>query len=82
MKDCVWVISREGGQMQCHLSVAAAMVELCASRPFNKYVTTKSSGALNSWPVTVHMQEIAYFSGKTTYSNRKYDIIDPNKWLI
>ena len=27
-------------------------------------------------------QKITYFTRKTTYSNRKFDIIDPNKWLI
>ena len=26
--------------------------------------------------------KIAYFMRKTTYSNRKFDIIDGNKWLI
>ena len=26
--------------------------------------------------------KIAYFIRKTTYSNRKFDIIDPNKYLF
>ena len=29
-----------------------------------------------------HEQKITYFSRRTTYSNRKIDIIDNNKWLI
>ena len=28
------------------------------------------------------MQKIPYFTRETTYSNRKFDIIDPNRWLI
>ena len=28
------------------------------------------------------MEKTTYFIRKTTYSNRKFDIIDGNKWLI
>ena len=32
------------------------------------------------WALVPHpRQKIAYFTRKTTYSNRKFDIIDPNK---
>ena len=33
-------------------------------------------------PDWCHRRKIAYFIGKTTYSNMKFDIIDPNKLLI
>ena len=32
-------------------------------------------------PIVLH-QRITYFIGKTTYSKRKFDIINPNKCLI
>ena len=31
---------------------------------------------------TAWVQKILYFTTKTTYSNRRFDLIDPNKWLI
>ena len=34
------------------------------------------------WGGGEHIGEIAYFIRKTTYSNRKFDIIDFNEWLI
>ena len=34
------------------------------------------------WAPCTLGSKIAYFTRKTTYSNRKFDIIDGNKWLI
>ena len=44
--------------------------------------TPSVQGLLAAPAVRVCLQRIAYFLRKTTYSNRKFDIIDGNKWLI